>query len=159
MPLKTTMMPALAAALHAAYSAELEAFEDDDDDGGGGAAARIQVLHERCVALAMGLVSTDELHGEYLALYAQLALERGRVEDAVRVALRLIVRQSKADGKGLLAACLVLPGGMDLLYAELGAGGDSAAALAFLGNAVKEHGAVAASVELFAKVASQFPTN
>jgi hypothetical protein len=51
--------------------------------------------------------------GEYLALYAQLALERGMVEDAVRVALRLIVRQSKPDGKELLAACLVVGSGDD----------------------------------------------
>ena len=36
--------------------------------------------------------------------------------------------------------------------AQLGSGGRSAAALAFLANCVKDHGAVAASIELFRNV-------
>eukprot|EP00955_Chlamydomonas_euryale_P045592 353183-Chlamydomonas_euryale.AAC.15 len=48
--------------------------------------------------------------------------------------------------------CVQLPGGMDQLYAELGSGVNSAAALAFLANAVKDKGAVMPAVALFAKV-------
>ena len=45
-----------------------------------------------------------------------------------------------------------LPQGLEVLRAQLGIGGQSAAALAFLANCVKDHGAVTAAVELFRNV-------
>lgn len=44
------------------------------------------------------------------------------------------------------------PQGLEVLRAQLGSGGQSAAALAFLANCVKDHGAVTAAVELFRNV-------
>ena len=52
----------------------------------------------------------------------------------------------------LVFSCSQLPKGMDVLMAQLGTGGQSAAALAFLANCIKDHGAVAAAIELFRKV-------
>lgn len=40
-------------------------------------AQRISCLHERCVEVVMALVSQDESDPDLLAMYAQLALERG----------------------------------------------------------------------------------
>lgn len=48
-----------------------------------------------------------------------------------------------------LAKCLQKPEGMAALHAELAAGGETDAAMAFLATAIKDHGAVPASNSLY----------
>ena len=48
-----------------------------------------------------------------------------------------------------LAKCLQKPEGMAALRAELAAGGETDAAMAFLATAIKDHGAVPASNTLY----------
>ena len=52
-----------------------------------------------------------------------------------------------------LAKCLQKPEGMTALRAELAAGGETDAAMAFLATAIKDHGAVPASNSLYRSVA------
>ena len=51
-----------------------------------------------------------------------------------------------------LAKCLQKPEGMAALHAELAAGGETDAAMAFLATAIKDHGAVPASNSLYRSV-------
>ena len=51
-----------------------------------------------------------------------------------------------------LAKCLQRPEGMAALRAELAAGGETDAAMAFLATAIKDHGAVPASNSLYRSV-------
>eukprot|EP00955_Chlamydomonas_euryale_P045590 353183-Chlamydomonas_euryale.AAC.13 len=73
-------------------------------------ARRVAALHQRCVDVVMRLVSRDESDGGTLAMYAQLALERGMADDALRVALRLMTTQRThaQEGSELLATCLLV---------------------------------------------------
>ncbi|GLC38231.1 hypothetical protein PLESTB_001084900 [Pleodorina starrii] len=72
-------------------------------------------------SLVMAVLEAEPGHWEALALYARIALERGLREDALRVALRLVVGRPKhAGGKALLAECLKDEAGCRQLYDELG---------------------------------------
>lgn len=58
------------------------------------------------VQLVMSVVEPERKHFEGLLLYAKIASDRGFVEDAVRVLLRLIMmRQEHEDVKRHLADC------------------------------------------------------
>ena len=180
---------ALSKALHTAYEAATEAAGSDDDTssdeeedegklmGQGRAAATrtnrpgstaaaaaramARQLHQRCVQVVADLVAQDDTYWEHLYMYATLALEQGMLADAVRVALRLLtVRTADPGVRALLARCLALPQGVQMLLDELaGGGGDTGAALAFLANCVKEPGAVRAAVALLGRAVAVEPRN
>ncbi|EFJ52545.1 hypothetical protein VOLCADRAFT_116030 [Volvox carteri f. nagariensis] len=72
-------------------------------------------------SLVMAVLERDPGHWEALRLYARIALDRGLREDALKVALRLVVGQPKHRGaKALLSECLPDEASCQPLYDELG---------------------------------------
>ncbi|PNH11189.1 E3 ubiquitin-protein ligase [Tetrabaena socialis] len=72
-------------------------------------------------SLVMSALEQEPASWDALRLYGRIALDRGMQDDALRVALRLVVqRPSHAGAKGLLAECLQDDAGCGLLYQELG---------------------------------------
>ncbi|GAX80742.1 hypothetical protein CEUSTIGMA_g8177.t1 [Chlamydomonas eustigma] len=113
---------------------------------------------DRCGLLVMELVLADKSNWDYLFMYATIALERGHLEDAIKVSLSLLVQRSKdSNVKALLAQCLMLSSSLDVMMAQIG--GSSAAAMAYLANCVKDHGAVTAAVQLFLKAVLLEPSS
>ncbi|KAF5830656.1 hypothetical protein DUNSADRAFT_14221 [Dunaliella salina] len=132
------------------------------------------VMQDLASQLVMNVLGANEMHFGGLELYATIAEEQGLYEDALRVALRLvIVQRHHPTLRALLARRLQAPGGLQALYAELSlegnAHGDSASggkapsrtgtasALAFLASVVKDHGAVAPVVALLQKALEYDP--
>uniref|UniRef100_A0A7S3VKU9 Uncharacterized protein n=1 Tax=Dunaliella tertiolecta TaxID=3047 RepID=A0A7S3VKU9_DUNTE len=124
--------------------------------------------------LVMNVLGANEMHFGGLELYATIAEEQGLYEDALRVALRLVIVQKEHPGvRALLARRLQAPGGLQALYAELSLEGSAhgnkasgskgpsktgtASALAFLASVVKDHGAVAPVVALLQKALEYDP--
>ncbi|KAK9816213.1 hypothetical protein WJX74_009091 [Apatococcus lobatus] len=104
---------------------------------------------DAAATVVMNILQRAPDHWEALYLYAGIAADRGMPEDAVKVLLRLLVHDPEHSGVRLrLAQCLQTEEGMAVLGSEVEGGQDAHAALAFLATAIKDHGAVAASIEL-----------
>ncbi|GIL62031.1 hypothetical protein Vafri_16345 [Volvox africanus] len=135
-------------------------------------------------SLVMAVLERDQGHWDAQRLYARMALDRGLREDALKVALRLVVARPKHSGaKALLAECLQDEASCLMLYEELGlkfpdqqpgavgpaadssdsssSGGNSstAAALAFVATAVKDFGKVDACIALLHRAVRLDPAN
>ncbi|GIL81406.1 hypothetical protein Vretimale_1051 [Volvox reticuliferus] len=138
-------------------------------------------------SLVMAVLERDQGHWDAQRLYARMALDRGLREDALKVALRLVVARPKHSGaKALLAECLQDEASCLMLYDELGlrfpdkqpgaagtaghspdsissssSSGNSstAAALAFVATAVKDFGKVDACIALLHRAVQLDPAN
>ncbi|GFR47082.1 hypothetical protein Agub_g8769 [Astrephomene gubernaculifera] len=76
--------------------------------------------HDLAASLVMGALEADPGCWEALRLYGRIAADRGMRDEALRVALRLVVgRPQQREGKALLAECLQDEEGCALLFEEL----------------------------------------
>lgn len=106
------------------------------------------VVSRRCndgpychVAWLMGHVANSQ--------YARLALKRGQVDQAVEVALRVLVhRPSGTDAHKLVSDCLASAEGLEACERKLSGREGADAAFAFVANAVKQAGGVDAASRL-----------
>lgn len=62
---------------------------------------------DAAATLVMAVLAQDDSHWEGLLMYATIALERGLVEDALKVSLKLVTqRQHDNSVRSLLAKCM-----------------------------------------------------
>lgn len=62
---------------------------------------------DAAASIVMEVLGRHEDQSDALSLYAQIAFDQGLVKDAVKVALRLLVRKpGDSEAKALLAQCL-----------------------------------------------------
>ena len=122
------------------------------------------------VQLVMSVVEPERTHFEGLLLYAKIAYDRGLIEDAVRVLLRLIMqKQEHEDVKRYLADCFEVDHSpvtspaesqewcsqkeetVDFVVRELKTGTGLGSAYAFLAARIKDYGAIKAALQLYEK--------
>ncbi|KAF8068189.1 hypothetical protein HT031_001875 [Scenedesmus sp. PABB004] len=136
----------------AAARAELEAALASALYPRGGAAA------EAAAALVLEALRRDEACAPALRQAGRIAADRGLWGDAARVAVRLLARAPRdAEAQRLLARAAQEPAGMAAVLRDVGAAPGAPAALAFLGDAVKTHGGVAAAEALYCRASAAAP--
>eukprot|EP00210_Caulerpa_lentillifera_P000869 g840.t1 len=102
------------------------------------------------VQLVMSVVEPERTHFEGLLLYAKIALNRGLIQDAVRVLLRLIVQQKEHEEiKQLLADCFENEESLEFVFEELKTGEGLGSACAFLAARIKDFSAIPAAIKLY----------
>ena len=140
-------------------------------------------LEDEAIALAQGVLEHDEEHGLALHTYALLAAARGKGADAVRILLRILVKDTenkavKADfsrlvggetsfgaadadavGGGAGAGGEDGRAGLDALLSDLQSGPGAATAIGFLATVVRDYGQLQAAADLYKLTVASSPEN
>lgn len=110
--------------------------------------------------LLTSLLQQDMDDEEALQAYGECALELGQCEDALKIYLRLIVKQSNDRKiKRMLARTVKMPAGVETLSKLLPASDQTASALAFVATVVKEHSGIEPAIALYVDCVKHAPEN
>ena len=116
-------------------------------------------VDEAC-ELTEKVLGADQQHVGAACCYAAIAREMGKLDDELSLLLRAVVAdQNDRDARHALARALGEPRGVERLRRQLGAKGESAAAVAFLATIAKDHGYVEVAVELLAWAWGERPSS
>ena len=116
-------------------------------------------VDEAC-ELTEKVLGADQQHVGAACCYAAIAREMGKLDDELSLLLRAVVAdQNDKDARHALARALGEPRGVGRLRRQLGAKGESAAAVAFLATIAKDHGYVEVAVELLAWAWGERPSS
>eukprot|EP00667_Euglena_gracilis_P002733 EG_transcript_2737 len=116
---------------------------------------------EAGLALISNVVETHPGHQVALMEYSQIALDRAKYPEAVRIALNLLVSHpNDKKARAFMGQTLArIPNPLEVLYGELIGAAESPPALAFLAVVIKDQGLLPESVELYRKAAQGEPRN